>query len=54
MAIIQTTVLSDFYKKGFGCLERSNEMAKRHPERFIVNGSFDPRDGRRRWNTSIT
>ena len=45
MAIIQTTVLGDFYKNGFGCLERSHEMAKRHPERFIVNGAFDPRDG---------
>ena len=38
-------MLSDFYKNGFGCIERSTEMAQRHPERFIVNGSFDPRDG---------
>lgn len=45
MAIIQTTVLRDFYKEGFSSIERSSSMAKRHPERFIVNGSFDPRDG---------
>ncbi|MEA5162128.1 amidohydrolase family protein [Cereibacter johrii] len=45
MAIIQTTVLGDFYKNGFGCIERSSRMAARNPGRFIVNGAFDPRDG---------
>ncbi|MCR8550324.1 amidohydrolase [Salipiger sp. P9] len=45
MAIIQSTYLSDFYKNGFSSIERSSAMAARHPERFIVNGTFDPRDG---------
>ena len=45
VAIIQSTYLRDFYKKGFSSIERSTSMASRHPERFIVNGSFDPRDG---------
>jgi predicted TIM-barrel fold metal-dependent hydrolase len=45
MAIIQTTVLKDFYKKGFSSMDRSLEMASRAPERFIINGSYDPRDG---------
>lgn len=45
MAILQTTVLGDFYKNGFGNINRSHEMAARHPERFIINGAYDPRDG---------
>ncbi|TPE49880.1 amidohydrolase family protein [Amaricoccus solimangrovi] len=45
MAIIQTTVLGDFYKTGFGCIKRSHEMAARAKDRFIINGSYDPRDG---------
>lgn len=45
VAIIQTTVLKDFYKNGFGCIKRSTGMAQRSPDRFIVNGSYDPRDG---------
>ena len=45
MAIIQTTVLSDFYKNGFGNMDRATKMASRHPGRFIINGAFDPRDG---------
>jgi len=47
VAIIQTTVLSDFYKNGFSSVERSTAMASRYPERFIVNGAFDPRDGKK-------
>ena len=45
MAIVQSTYLKDFYKTGFNTIERNAAMAQRHPERFIVNGSFDPRDG---------
>ena len=46
MAIMQSTYLKDFYKKGFNTIERNHELAKQHPERFIVNGAFDPRDGK--------
>ncbi len=45
MAIIQSTYLRDFYKEGFSSIERSSQMAQINPGRFIVNGSFDPRDG---------
>ena len=45
MAIMQSTYLKDFYKNGFNTVERNHEMAKKYPERFIVNGAFDPRDG---------
>ncbi|OWJ81122.1 amidohydrolase family protein [Haematobacter missouriensis] len=45
MAIIQSTYLKDFYKEGFSSIERSNQLAAVNPGRFIVNGSFDPRDG---------
>lgn len=45
VAIIQSTYLNDFYNNGFSSIERSSEMAARHPDRFIVNGSIDPRDG---------
>ena len=45
MAIIQSTYLKDFYKTGFSEIGRSHAMAARHPERFIINGTFDPRDG---------
>ena len=47
MAILQSTYLSDFYKKGFNNIERNYTMKKSYPNRFIVNGAFDPRDGER-------
>ena len=45
MAIVQSTYLTDFYKNGFNTIERNAALKKSHPERFIVNGAFDPRDG---------
>ena len=45
MAILQSTYLSDFYKNGFNTTERNYAMKKNYPDRFIVNGAFDPRDG---------
>ena len=45
MAILQPTYLSDFYKNGFNTTERNSTMKKSHPDRFILNGAFDPRDG---------
>ena len=45
MAILQPTYLGDFYKKGFNTTERNSAMKKAHPDRFILNGAFDPRDG---------
>ena len=45
MAIVQSTYLKDFYKDGFNTIERNVEVAQQYPDRFIVNGAFDPRDG---------
>ena len=45
MAVVQTTNLKEFYNTGFNTIERNYELQKAHPERFITNGSFDPRDG---------
>jgi uncharacterized protein len=45
MAILQPTYLGDFYKEGFNTTERNATMKDKHPDRFILNGAFDPRDG---------
>ena len=44
-AIMQPTYLTDFFPGGFNTTEQDAEMAAKHPDRFIVNGAFDPRDG---------
>ena len=44
-AIFQPTYLMDFYKSGFNTTEQDGELAEKHPDKFIVNGAFDPRDG---------
>jgi hypothetical protein len=44
-AIFQPTYLNDFYINGFNTTEQDGAVAERHPGKFIVNGSFDPRDG---------
>jgi uncharacterized protein len=44
-AIFQPTYLRDFYVNGFNTTEDDGAVARRHPDRFIVNGAFDPRDG---------
>lgn len=45
MAILQPTYLNDFYINGFNTTERNSAMKNKHPDRFILNGAFDPRDG---------
>jgi predicted TIM-barrel fold metal-dependent hydrolase len=44
-AIFQPTYLRDFYVNGFNTTEQDAAMAEKHPDRFILNGSFEPRDG---------
>jgi len=44
-AILQPTYLKDFYVDGFNTTEQDAVIKERHPDRFILNGSFDPRDG---------
>ena len=45
MAMVQSTYLTDFYKTGFNTVERNYALKTKYPDRFIVNGAFDPRDG---------
>ena len=45
MGIFQPTYLTDFYKNGFNTTEQNAELKNRYPDRFILNGAFDPRDG---------
>jgi predicted TIM-barrel fold metal-dependent hydrolase len=47
MAIFQPVFLTDFYKNGFGDIEKNAQLVKQYPGRLIGNGSFDPRDGER-------
>ena len=48
MAILQCTYLTDFYNHGFNTIEQNAVMKVVHPDRFILNGAFDPRDGESR------
>jgi predicted TIM-barrel fold metal-dependent hydrolase len=47
VAIFLPTYLTDFYKNGFNTTEQDAVLKEAHPERFILNTSFDPRDGER-------
>ena len=44
MAIFQPTYLKDFYVDGFNTTEQNAVMKAKYPNRFILNGAFDPRD----------
>jgi predicted TIM-barrel fold metal-dependent hydrolase len=45
-AILQPTLLREFFPRGFNTPEQDREFAAHHPDRDLrVNGSFDPRDG---------
>ena len=44
-AIFQPTYLTDFYVNGFNTTEQDGAIAEKHPDKFIVNGAWDPRDG---------
>src|SRR5680860_283234 len=46
-AIFQPTYLTDFYKKGFNTTERNAVIAEKHPDKFILNTAWDPRDEQR-------
>src|SRR5262245_65941482 len=44
MGIFQPTYLKDFYKSGFNTTEQNGLLKRRYPDRFVINGSWDPRD----------
>jgi len=45
MAILAADLSTDFYKNGFNHDRAQFGNEKSHPDRFILNGAFDPRDG---------
>jgi predicted TIM-barrel fold metal-dependent hydrolase len=45
MGIFQPTYLTDFYDEGFNTTEQNASLADEYPERFVLNGQFDPREG---------
>jgi predicted TIM-barrel fold metal-dependent hydrolase len=44
-AILQPTYLKDFFPGGFNTTEQDAVIAEKYPDRFILNGAWDPRDG---------
>jgi predicted TIM-barrel fold metal-dependent hydrolase len=46
-AIFQPVFLGDFYKNGFHTPEMVAPIAERHPGLFTVNGTFEPRFGKK-------
>ena len=44
-AIFQPTYLTDFFPGGFNTIEQDAVLALKDPERFLLNGAFDPRNG---------
>jgi predicted TIM-barrel fold metal-dependent hydrolase len=47
VGIFQPTNLKEFYINGFNTTEQDAVLKDRYPDRFILNGTFDPRDGER-------
>jgi predicted TIM-barrel fold metal-dependent hydrolase len=45
VAIFQPTYLRDFFKEGWNTTEQDAVLAEKYPDRFILNGAWDPRDG---------
>jgi len=44
MGILNSTYLYEFYKNGFNSHVQNNTIKAQYPERFLLCGSFDPRD----------
>jgi predicted TIM-barrel fold metal-dependent hydrolase len=47
VAILQPTYLTDFFTNGFNTTDQNAVIKHQYPDRFILNGSWDPRDGER-------
>lgn len=45
VAIFLPTYLEDFYVKGFNTTDQDAVLKEKYPDKFILNGRFDPRDG---------
>jgi predicted TIM-barrel fold metal-dependent hydrolase len=45
VAIFQPTYLTDFYVDGFNTTEQNAVLKEKYPNKFVLPGRFDPRDG---------
>src|SRR4051812_45484986 len=45
VGVFQSTYLMEWYTEGFNTAARNQLMKDKFPDRLIVNGRFDPRDG---------
>jgi predicted TIM-barrel fold metal-dependent hydrolase len=45
VGVFLPTYLKQWYTEGFNTAERNSRMAEKYPDRLIVNGRWDPRDG---------
>jgi uncharacterized protein len=45
VGVFLPTYLKQWYTEGFNTAERNARMAEKYPDRLIVNGRWDPRDG---------
>jgi uncharacterized protein len=45
VGIFQPTYLTDFYRNGFNTTEQDAVLKEKYPDKFVLNGSFDPRTG---------
>jgi uncharacterized protein len=45
VGIFQPTYLRDFYVNGFNTTEQDAVLKEKYPDKFVLNGSFDPRNG---------
>ena len=44
MSILNSTYLNEFYKNGFNSHVQNNVVKAKYPDRFLLCGSFDPRE----------
>src|SRR4051794_36388223 len=45
VGIFQSTYLRSWYRDGFNTAEANARLAEKYPDKLIVNGRFDPREG---------
>ena len=45
VGIFLPTYLSDVYRNGFNTTEQDGVLKEKHPDKFVLNGAFDPRLG---------
>jgi predicted TIM-barrel fold metal-dependent hydrolase len=44
-AILQSTYLKEWYTTGFNTAEENSKLAEKYPDKLILNGRWDPREG---------